>query len=155
MRSDESGAYRLAHDYAYALDHQDYDLLREIFVPDAEWRFKGVAQVKRLEDILQIPVRLARSFDRTHHAIQTQRIVFDGDVAKGVTYCMAYHVFKRDFVDEGRDQIEISNDYLIRYHDEYRRSHGVWRFSARQLNVIWRAARQVTASEDLPPPPFF
>lgn len=153
MPPDQNQAYRLAHDYAYALDHQDLGLLRELFVPDAEWRFNGVEQVKHVDDILQIPVRLANSFDRTHHAIQTQRIVFDGDTAKGVTYCMAYHIFRQDFVDKGRDQISVSHDYLIRYHDDYRHIDGRWQFSARLLNVVWRAARQVTVTEDLPPPP--
>ncbi len=138
---------RLAHHYAYALDYADQDLLRAIFTADARWIFADRPRAKTLDDILQIPARLRSKFCKTHHAIQTQYIDLSETTGHGKTYCMAYHYFKSDFVDEGRDTILIGHNYLIRYDDEFRCEEGVWKFSARQLNVIVRRVEQAAEIE--------
>jgi hypothetical protein len=149
--ADEWAASKLAHQYAYALDHCDTLLLRTLFTPDASWEFVGVPQVKRIDDIVQIPERLKRSFTRTHHAIQTQHIDLKGGEGWGVTYCMAYHVFRQDFVDASRDPISIAHNYLIRYEDRYRKTGASWQFSARKLNVVLRRVDHVLERDVLEP----
>ena len=140
---DEHNVLRLAHKYAYALDYNDSGILKDIFTRDAEWTFSNVGGIRRYEDIVRIPQRLKAAFHTTHHAIQTQHCELEGDGGWGVTYCLAYHFFSHDFIDEGRDPIFVGHNYLIRYDDKFRFDDGRWRFCARKLNVLFRRVDNV------------
>lgn len=141
---DEHNVLRLAHKYAYALDHNNSGILEKIFTRDAQWTFSDVPGVRGYDHIVRIPQRLSAFFKSTHHAIQTQYCELDGDEGWGMTYCLAYHFISSNFIDEGRDTILIGHNYLIRYDDKFRFDEGSWKFSARKLNVIVRRVDNVS-----------
>lgn len=145
LHAEEHEVLRLAHKYAYAVDSGDSSILEQIFTLDAHWFFKGRPDVKCYDEIVQIPARLKENFVATHHAIQTQHVELTGSEGRGVTYCIAYHMFSRDFVDPGRDPIQVAHNYVLRYHDRYRREDGIWRFCERQLDIIFRRVDHVAA----------
>jgi hypothetical protein len=54
----------------------------------------------------------------------------EGQTASGTTYCTAHHLRA-----EGADVEAIV--WLIRYHDSYVRTVGSWRFSRREIELVW------------------
>jgi len=70
-------------------------------------------------------------YQSTFHAVLNQLYEFEGDDARGETYCLASHVFERD----GQT---CKLDWAIRYQDHCRRTAPGWRFARRELRVDWQ-----------------
>jgi 3-phenylpropionate/cinnamic acid dioxygenase small subunit len=118
--------------YARAIDERDFDLLRQVFTPDATIHYDvpgGVRlgfreAVEWLRGALQI-------FAVTQHVMSNPLIELDGDRARSTTYLTASHVqVKLD----GAEACVVQGGI---YHDQHLRTGLGWRIAARRLQAIY------------------
>lgn len=126
---------RLARTYARAADDRDVNRFVSVFAPD------GVLEVYRPGDgetpssriegydrLAQIPEALAR-YSSTHHLVGDAEYAMVGpDRATGQVACTAHHVTN----GEGGTTDDVMH---IWYLDEYRRDHGRWAITLRQVRI--------------------
>ncbi len=139
--SDEWALQRLAYLYARGMDRNEPGILREIFTDDAV--IESVVAVQTgIEEIVGVPVMLAKMFASTLHTVHNQTVDVSGDTASGETYGVAYQLKKP------KDGKQERLDWGIRYQDKFVRFGGRWRFARRALVVEWT---QTVAVEMLMP----
>ena len=133
--------------YALCVDGDDPGSAAELFTPEGELRIfnRGQSEAVRerigREAIAAAMAGLGR-YDTTLHVVANHVVELDGDVASGVTYCLAHHV--RDV--EGPDGVTGPFDYVmaIRYLDRFVRTDEGWRIAQRHLQVEFTEDRPVT-----------
>jgi hypothetical protein len=66
------------------------------------------------------------------HAMHNQYVEHDGDVARVVTYCVAYHV--------QHESTDMEPDLTVGvvYNDELRREDGRWAIAHRRTELKWK-----------------
>lgn len=121
--------------YAHCADQRDYDGFAALFVEDGE--LTGIQTGKkepffraRGRTELTSVVHGNDGFPRTFHFVGTHHLAVDGQTASGIAYCTAHHLRA-----EGDDVESIV--WLIRYHDNYVRTADSWRFSRREIELVW------------------
>lgn len=131
----------LSTDYGAAVDDCDGDRFAELFTADGELvvpRFpvdlRPVITRSGHEALRRVPDGLRR-YDRTLHLMANHRYEFGGDRATGTVLAVAHHVSFADEPEEtagGGDQV-----WYIRYRDAYRHTDAGWRFTRRELHLLW------------------
>jgi hypothetical protein len=72
------------------------------------------------------------------HFVGNHQVDVTGDLATGLVYCLAHHVYERD--GQERDTLMV-----IRYRDRYARTAEGWRIAHRTLVIDWQEDRPLTA----------
>ncbi len=130
----------LAYRYAQAVDRCDAAALVELFTADG--RIGGmddtVPAFSGHDGLRQMVKQVDTSFLKTMHNVFNQTFERTQDErATGETYCVASHVIAKS--DGSWDLLDMA----IRYHNDYEREQGVWKFSRRRLEVEWIETRPV------------
>lgn len=122
-------ALRLVADrYAVAVDRGDAVLFAGQFTDD------GVLVAPRgtfagRDELATVPGMMKGLYRKTFHAVLTQVVEVDGDVAAGETYCIARHWY------DAPDDQPFCYEMTVRYQDRFRREGGHWRLARRELVV--------------------
>ena len=116
--------------YAAAIDRRDFDLLREVFTPDAAIEYAVERGTKLTLSAMVEWLRGALCMFRvTQHALAIPIIELDGDVARTVTYVTAMHV---------QSPLDGSSDVYVILHgaytDRFVRTAAGWRIVERRLD---------------------
>jgi ketosteroid isomerase-like protein len=128
----------LAEAYASACDTRDDDAFVALFTPDATLTIDQ--EGRRLgafdgPDGLRAATAPLDGYRATMHFVGNHTCAIDGDRATGTTYCLANHLRPA-----GGDAVENLR-MVIRYDDTYARgADGRWRFTARDLTILWTEA---------------
>jgi hypothetical protein len=141
--SDRYALRELVDAYAMAVDALDVEWFSSLWTPDAVLAVHDAGgEVRRWEgdEIGGMVAGVSRHL-RTFHFVGNHRVADEGEVVSGQTYCFAHHLLARDGSDGStRDRV-----VAIRYDDRY--AHDVsdarWRFSRRDVRMLWRAHHDV------------
>jgi len=144
----------LIDDYARAADRRDRAAFEALFAPDATvtvtrpgtepHTYRGVSEIG------EIVPRLGH-YLVTYHLVANHWCRVDGDVATGESYCQAHHV-RGARGDDPASDLELT----IRYQDAYRRNDfgrddgGIWRFTSREVHILWTRVANLDISPDGP-----
>ena len=120
--------------YAIALDQKKFDLLDQVFTPDAETDFTAVG-IGKFTDTKSINNAISKFLlpVDTQHALTTQTIDFHETAgaqltASAVTYVSAQHF--------GRGEMEKEYFFVYAfYEDELVKVEGKWRIKTRRIGV--------------------
>ena len=128
--ADHSAVRDLAVRYCSAVDQRDWDLLAEVFLPDATVRLPQSVVITGSDEIVLRYRRGLERFDVTHHMVSNHEIDVDGDSAHHTCLVHAQHV---------RYDAPGGSNYVIggRYTDELVRTQQGWRIAHRELVFIW------------------
>lgn len=131
----------LAFRYAQAVDGCDADGLLTLFTPNGSvgGMDATVPAFQGPDDLRLMIAQVKASFVKTMHNVfnQTFEIEPDTAIATGETYCVASHVM--DDMNGGWNLLDMA----IRYHNDYTRTAGGWKFARRRLQVEWVETRPV------------
>ncbi len=128
---DRNGIYDVIVRYATAVDGRRWELMNDVFVPDAEVVFgtstvthgpdQTVERIRRTEDNIEVSQHLLGNFE----------IHVDGDTARSTCAFQAQH-YKVNRAG--------GNTYLVggNYHDELVRTPAGWRIKHRRIEPTWR-----------------
>lgn len=115
--------------YAHALDSRAFDLLGEVFSPDADLDYGSAGGPHGTPT--EVVAWIERSFDgiaMTQHLITNRRITVDGDEATAVSYLL------NPLRAHGDDAVLLVGGS---YHDRLRRTDRGWRVTARRFEMLW------------------
>src|SRR3954452_21041342 len=120
---DEQAVARVVRTVARAIDRLDFELLASCYHPDATDERHG--RVRGIAEFLEWVQPILHGMQSTLHALSTQLVDVDGDVAHAETYCTARHVAVRD---DGETQVWFA---YVRYVDRLERRDGRWAIQRR------------------------
>jgi len=115
--------------YASALDGKQYDLLNQVFVPEATAHYVGLAECKGLGSIKELISGVLDRCGPTQHLLGNVRIELNGDKATARCYLQAIHVGLGDYADQLHTVWGEYRDRLVKTADG-------WRIAYRELAVI-------------------
>lgn len=120
---------RLSHDYAWAVDNSQLDVLMSLFTEDGEWDSTAFGMgIERGHDALRVFFEgLIDNTQSRCHMAMNHRIDVDGDTASATVYLHAYVITK---VEGRRDE---SVGY---YADDYVRTAQGWQIKRRIANPL-------------------
>ena len=130
---------RTAEIYARGADRRSKDDWLAVLAEDVTISGPGFAVSGREANLGSIDM-LGQMFKATRHLIHNQTVEIDGDTARGETYCTAEH----RLAGAGGDTLLC---WAIRYQDEWRHTHGEWRFTRRELIVDWEERRPLKPAD--------
>ena len=126
--ADKMSLMEVVAKYCRAIDRRDYDLLREVYHPDAiddhGGFFKG-----GIDDLIRSCRENLGIYSQTTHAISNGVFVVDGDMAEGETYVLSTHILQAD----PSKPVVIAARYL----DRFERREGTWRIIYRTYVSDW------------------
>ena len=120
---------QLTHNYAWAVDNAQLDVLMSLFTEDAEWDTTAFGMgVERGQAALRefFHGLIANTHSRCHMAMN-HRIDVDGDTASATVYLHAFVIMK----DDGRRDESVGY-----YADDYVRTSQGWKFQRRVANPL-------------------
>jgi hypothetical protein len=117
--------------YCWALDRNEYERLRDVFLPDATARL-GDTECDGIDAIVARVDRALTPLHDSQHLISNHEVSIDGDTATSRCYLHAQHVARPNdpealFVVAGR------------YEDQLVRTPAGWRIRRRVLTTMWTA----------------
>ena len=113
--------------YSHAVDTCQWDLLDEIFTPDAHIDFTATgAPAGGLAEIKEFLAQTLPNFAAVQHFISNSSITVDGDTATGRTMC------HNPMVVTDRAGTQTLIQYGLWYIDTFRRVDGRWRIAQRE-----------------------
>ena len=120
----------LAVRYCTAVDRRDWDLLADVFLPEATVCLPESVVLTGSEEIVSRYRRGISRFDATHHMVTNHAIELGGDSARHTCLLHAQHV---------RHDAPGGPNFVIggRYTDQLVRTRRGWRIGRRQLDYIW------------------
>jgi SnoaL-like domain len=133
----------LVEAYGMAVDALDVEWFSSLWTPDAILAVHDATGETRrwVGDEIGGMVAGVGRYLRTLHFVGNHRTLVDGTVVSGQTYCFAHHLLASDESDGStRDRV-----LAIRYDDCYELDDaaGRWRFSRRDVRMLWRAHHDV------------
>jgi hypothetical protein len=115
--------------YCWSLDRHEFELLRDVFLPDATARL-GDEECDGIEAIIARVSRALGPLDDSQHIISNHQVHVDGDSATSRCYLHAQHV--RRAADGGPNFVVAG-----RYEDVLERTPTGWRIRRRVLTTMW------------------
>ena len=114
--------------YAWALDMREFELLRNIFLPEATALL--VDERTGVDSIIERVRSALEPLDASHHLIGNHQVTVDGDRATCRCYLQAQHV---------REGTQGGSNYIFagRYEDDLVRTAAGWRIARRTLVRVW------------------
>jgi hypothetical protein len=128
--SDRMEIQELMVKYCHAIDNRDWDVLDEIFTPDAVIDYSEMVGIKG--SLVEIKAFLAESIQQlsvSQHIISTAQIKIEGDCAHGRTICTNPMVLRHD------GHVMLVG---LWYRDEFVRTAKGWRIKSRYEENCWR-----------------
>ncbi len=121
----------IAVNYTWALDTKQFDLLREVFAPDATAVLHGIECDGADAIIARIGGSIVR-FDRTQHLVGSHQVRVDGDTATHRCQLHSQHV---------RDGLPGGDNFIVGgyYQDQMVRTPDGWRIQHRVMQQTWTA----------------
>jgi 3-phenylpropionate/cinnamic acid dioxygenase small subunit len=131
----------LLYRYATALDTRDWDLLGQVFAPEAVYTIGVHGDFTGPRAIGEKIASLIGGYEATQHLITNPVIELDGDTARAHCYLHAQHYLP--------DQRTGGNTYEMggTYHDDLVRTADGWRIARRVLDVAWRDGNAAISAE--------
>jgi hypothetical protein len=128
--ADRLAIVELTHRYCWALDSRSWDLLDQVFVPDATAELRSTSVLEGRDAIRERIRRSVAPLDATQHTVTNHMIEIDGDSATSRCYLHSQHV---------RHTAEGGVLYVIagRYEDRLVRTSVGWRIAFRRLVEVW------------------
>ena len=128
--ADRLAIVELTHRYCWALDSRRWDLLDEVFLPDATAELRSTSVLEGRDVIRERIRRSIAPLDATQHTVTNHMIEIDGDTATSRCYLHSQHV---------RHAAEGGVLYVIagRYEDRLVRTAAGWRIAFRRLVEVW------------------
>jgi hypothetical protein len=123
--------------YATAADRRDERGFLDLFLPDATLTVvQGGAELLRCEGHAGLSAAIAplAQYVETMHLMANHTCAFEGERARGTTYCLANHVRR---AGDGVENLLMA----ITYGDEYARGGDGWRFAGREVRILWTEVR--------------
>ena len=116
--------------YSTALDSRDWELLRDVFVPDADCEYGALGHPHGVDEIIALVRATLDGLDATQHLVGNIVVSVDGDAATAEAYLIAQHI---------RRGAAGGDDYLIggRYSDLLARTPAGWRIAHRTIHRMW------------------
>lgn len=116
--------------YATALDERGWDLLGDVFLPDATCDFGALGRPRGVAEITALVRDTIGDLDATQHLIGNVVVRVDGDEATADCYLISQHV---------RAGTPGGEHYLLggRYADRVVRTPAGWRIAHRTLHRMW------------------
>ncbi|MGE3621998.1 MAG: nuclear transport factor 2 family protein [Acidimicrobiia bacterium] len=119
------------HDYAFAIDDRDWDLLASVFLPDAVMDVDRHGTKEGFPAILATISQVTSELDLTHHIVGNASVLtLDGDEATTRCYLWAQHVLRGT---PGGDNYVVGGQYR----DRFVRTAQGWRIAHRTLTGLW------------------
>jgi ketosteroid isomerase-like protein len=110
--------------YARGVDARDLALVQSCFAPGAGYR--GALATGTIADALEALPAAMRRYTATRHAITSQSVDIEGDIARSSADCTAHH-----WLPDGS-----CRTMTVRYHDELARGPGGWRITRREVEQL-------------------
>jgi 3-phenylpropionate/cinnamic acid dioxygenase small subunit len=116
--------------YSTALDSRDWELLRDVFVPDADCEYGALGHPRSVDEIIALVRGTLDGLDATQHLVGNIVVAVDGDAATAETYLIAQHI---------RRGAPGGEAYMIggRYSDHAVRTPAGWRIQHRTIHRMW------------------
>ncbi|MDG0980258.1 MAG: nuclear transport factor 2 family protein [Halieaceae bacterium] len=119
----------LALRYASICDKRNFSDIQDIVTEDftqtgPEWQCDGAEAFEAQLGYLKV------NFSATMHMVGNQLGAWGSDIYRGETYSIANHLYQKDGVARKLDM-------AIRYDEEIRQEHGVYKYARRDVHVIW------------------
>ena len=116
--------------YSTAIDTKDFDLLDEVFTPDADCDYEVVGAFRGDRAAFKAWLTEVMAMFEFHmHYVTNRTVELDGDAATAVSYLYNPCVLK-----DGDGQVL---DEGGRYHDTLVRTPDGWRIAARREEPVW------------------
>ena len=121
--------------YGAAIDSFDDEAIRAVFDDDITAQYgKNTDVLHGADTVLEFINRFTVDCTWQHHFLNVYRADVDGDHAKVLVYHTSHQVF-----DSAPDTVNV---IVARYHNELRRTDGVFRISKLYMEVLWAERRQ-------------
>jgi hypothetical protein len=121
--------------YGAAIDSFDDEAILAVFDDDITAQYgKNTDVLQGADTVLEFINRFTEDCTWQHHFLNVYRADVDGDHAKVLVYHTSHQVF-----DSAPDTVNV---IVARYHNELRRTDGVFRISKLYMEVLWAERRQ-------------
>lgn len=116
--------------YSTALDSREWDLLGEVFLPDAVCDYGALGNPRGVDAITALISGTIGDLDATQHLVGNVVVAVDGDEATANCYLISQHI---------RQGTPGGDHYLLggRYSDRVVRTPAGWRIAHRTLHRMW------------------
>ena len=116
--------------YSTALDSREWELLGEVFLPDAVCDYGALGNPRGVDAITALISGTIGDLDATQHLVGNVVVTVDGDVATADCYLISQHI---------RRGTPGGDHYLLggRYSDRLVRTPAGWRIAHRTLHRMW------------------
>ena len=131
MMIDRMAIIELTHRYCWALDSRSWDLLDDVFLPDATADLRSAAPIEGRDAIRDRIRRSIDPLDATQHTVSNHVVEINGDTATSRCYLHSQHVRHRA---PGGELFVIAG----RYEDRLVRTPEGWRITHRRLVEVWQ-----------------
>lgn len=118
----------LAAKYASFVDNRQFDRMREIMSEDFHQQGPGFASTSLNEFIANLSI--LDNYSATFHLVSNQLGEWHNEIYTGETWGVASHMHEKDGVP-------YKLDMGIRYQDVIEDIGGSYRYTSRNLNVVW------------------
>ncbi|WP_409329655.1 nuclear transport factor 2 family protein [Trujillonella humicola] len=121
--------------YSTALDAREWELLGEVFTPDATCDYGTLGRPRGVEEITALIRGTIGDLDATQHLVGNVVVRVDGDEASADCYLISQHV---------RAGTPGGDHYLLggRYADHVVRTPAGWRIAHRTLHRTWTSGNR-------------
>jgi ketosteroid isomerase-like protein len=140
-QADRLAIRELVDAYADCADRRDAEGQKSLFTEDTHFVVYMDGQGSEPTQVLDGRDALTPVFDdlnryrATMHFNGQSTVTLDGDRARGVSYCIAHHLF----TDDGERKLMVA---WLRYGDTFVRVGDAWVFAGRELYVDWTETRR-------------
>jgi ketosteroid isomerase-like protein len=140
-QADRLAIRELVDAYADCADRRDAEGQKSLFTEDTHFVVYMDGQGSEPTQVLDGRDALTPVFDdlnryrATMHFNGQSTVTLDGDRARGVSYCIAHHLF----TDDGERKLMVA---WLRYGDTFVKVGDAWLFAGRDLYVDWTETRR-------------
>ena len=128
---DRMAIIELTHRYCWALDSRSWELLDDVFLPDATGDLRSATLIEGRDAIRDRIRRSIDPLDATQHTVSNHMIEIDGATATSRCYLHSQHVRRGA---PGGELFVIAG----RYEDQLVRTAAGWRIAFRRLVQVWQ-----------------
>ena len=118
----------LAMKYAQFIDHRQFQRMAEIMAPDFRQHGPGF-EANSLQEFVD-NLSILDDYSATFHLVGNQLGEWHNKIYTGETWCIANHIYEKEGVQRKLDM-------GVRYQDVIENVGGSYRYTSRDLYVVW------------------